>query len=162
MLCRLHMLQIIYCAIYIVHTNLSRINICHLKTIMVDKLKEVIDHNGCLECYLACMNRDNVDEDKTVMPSINDTALIQKGVSYWDSESLSETNSDSEDPVHNYDNLFDFGDDKADDLDKHATNSVTVDDCGCSLHLILILIKNMRICMSRPMNGLIAPSFIHF
>ena len=63
----------------------------------IEELKEVIDDDGHQDRYLNRMKGDHNDEvmfDNALGDT--DTALIKKGVSYWDNKSYSDSEADRE------------------------------------------------------------------
>jgi hypothetical protein len=81
----------------------------------IEELKKVLEDDDHLDRYLNGMKGDHNDEetnDNTLGDT--DTALIKKGLSYWDNNSYSDSESDNDDPVSSYDNLFGFYDDEPD------------------------------------------------
>ena len=71
----------------------------------------MLDDDGCLDRYLNGMKGEHNDKENNYNTLGNtNTALIQKGILYWENESLSDTESDNDDTVSNYDNLFGFND----------------------------------------------------
>jgi hypothetical protein len=77
----------------------------------VEELKKELCDDGHLDRYLNGMKVNHNDEE-TNDNSLGDTdtALIQKGLSYWDNGSFSDLASGNDDPVSNYDDLFGFND----------------------------------------------------
>ena len=86
----------------------------------VDELKGVIDDDGRLDRYLDGMKGDK-DDDELFDNAIVDggTELIQKGLSYWETESQSDSDDDNSNPISSYEELFGFNDEEP----------MTSDDC---------------------------------